>query len=202
MVDVTILVNETEIKRRLGKLAYKSGSVISRAANRAATTGKVAISKETAKKYDISKSDLNSPRVFTLKKATRGNPTARLTYSGNHRNLFLWNNKRAVTPGVQIHWTHGNPNVKHYKARVMKGHRRTPLTGSNAPFIQKTKNNGFVGLFRRKTESTYSRLVGVAAPAVPQIVKNEETLALFTQNAGEMFQKRLEHEISRALEGH
>ena len=43
---------------------------------------------------------------------------------------------------------------------------------------------------------------GVGSAAIPQIIKNEETMALFRQNAGEMFQKRLEHEIKRVLEGH
>ncbi len=201
MVDVTIYVDEKEIKRRLGNLAYKSGSVISRAANRAAKTGKVTISRDVSKKYLLTQKEINSEGIFHLKNANSNEPTARLTYRDKHRNLYLW--KNVVTPRTIIHWTAGpKPNVKNYKARVMRGHSKIPMTGPNAPFIQKTHNHDFVGLFRRKTEDRDSKLIGVSASSLPQIIRNEETMALFHTNSEKMFEKRVIHEIERVLEGH
>ena len=46
-----------------------------------------------------------------------------------------------------------------------------------------------------------SKLVSVQAPAIPQIIKNEEVIAQFRRAAGPMLQKRLEHEIDVVLKG-
>lgn len=205
MIEMSFLVDEAEVKRRLGAMADQSSKVIARAANRAATTGKVSITRNTQKRYDIVQSDINNNATFKLEKATGTSPTAKLEYIGEHRNLYLWNKKRAVTPNIVVKFSHGKPNVKAYKARIMKGHRRAKLEGQNKPFIQhvrKGEESEFIGLFRRSNENRDAKLEGVGAAAVPQIIKNEETMALFRQNAGEMFQKRLEHEIKRVLEGH
>jgi hypothetical protein len=113
-----------------------------------------------------------------------------------------------VTPNRIIHWSAGKrkskPNVRTYKAAVERGHGKTKLMGENKPFIQKVRSGEsgeFVGLFRRKTSASDSKLVGVAAPAIPQILKNDKIIARFNESAGPMLQKRIEHEIEVVLKG-
>lgn len=207
MIETTIEIDESEIKRRLGVMSDQSGKVIARAVNRAFPTGKLAIARETKKRYKVVQKDINNSKTLKIIKAKASDPTAVLDYTGHHRNLYLWHNKRAVTPDVIIHWTHGVPNVPAYKAAVKRGHPRRTLKsskGNNTPFIQrvnKDKKTEFVGLFRRKNSKRDSKLVGVEAPAIPQIIKNEEVMAQFRRATGPMLQKRLEHEIDVVLKG-
>lgn len=206
MIGATITVSEEEVRKRLGTLANKSGKVMARAANRAYKTGKTAIAKETARRYLIRQKDINDKNVLKEKPATEKNPTATLVYTGGHRNLYLWNNNKAVSPNKIIHWSHGKPNVNVYSAAVMKGHGKIKLYGdaNNKPFIQRVRKgekSEFVGLFQRRNEDRKSQLVSVQAPAIPQILKNAGVMEQFERSAGPMFQKRLEHEIERVLKG-
>lgn len=204
MLNTTIYVDEAEIKRRLGALADNSGKVIARAVNRSYITGKNAIAGEARKDYLITQKEVNDPKTLKITKATQAVPTATLEYTGGHRNLYLWNNKKAVTPNKTIKWSHGKPNVKVYKAAVARGNGRTKLQGENKPFIQRVRsgeNSEFVGLFRRASPARDAKLVGVGAPAIPQILKNEKVMEQFRRSAGPMLQKRLEHEIDAMLKG-
>ncbi|MCM1058319.1 MAG: hypothetical protein NC517_12040 [Firmicutes bacterium] len=201
MADITYLIDEAEVKRRLGLLADKSGLVISRAANRSYITGKNAIAKAARQDYLITQRDVNNPKALKITKARPTEPTVTLGYTGNHRNLYLWNNKKAVSSNKIIHWSHGKPNVKVYRAAVARGHAKIKLLGDNKPFIQKVKKDDFVGLFRRESRKRDSRLVSVQAPAIPQILKNEDVMEQFRRAAGPMMEKRLEHEIDAVLKG-
>lgn len=206
MVGVTIEIDESEIKRRLGVLADQSGKVMARAVNRAYPTGRTAIARETRKRYLITTKEINSPKTLHVTKATASDPTAILDYTGGHRNLYLWNGQKAVSPNIKIHWSHGVPNVKIYKAAVMRGVSKQELTGNdrNKPFIQRVRKgekSDFTGLFQRHSAARDSKLVSVQAPAIPQIIKNQEVMEQFRRAAGPMLQKRLEHEIDVVLKG-
>lgn len=204
MVEITIEIDESEVKKRLGVLSEQSGKVIARAVNRTYPTGRTAIARETQKKYRITQKEINS--TLKIRKATESNPKAILRYTGSHKNLSHWNNGKAVKPNKVIKWTRGSrgskPNVKVYKASVMKGTAKK-LEGKfhNKPFLQEVRKGSFTGLFQRESSSRDSQLVSVQAPAIPQIVKNEEVLAQFRRAAGPMLQKRLEHEIDVVLKG-
>jgi hypothetical protein len=222
MFEMTLEVDEAEVKRRLGTLSDKSGKVIMRAVNRSYTTGKNAISREAAKDYRVKQKDINGAKTLRIVKATEKEPTATLDYTGTHRNLALWDSGKAVSPiGKRIHWSNsrpigrakdgrmqfrgGTPNVRTYRAAVERAHGKIGLQGDNKPFIQTVrKGQGkreFTGLFRRKSKERDATLVGVAAPSVPQILKNDRVMANFTRSAGPMLQKRLEHEIDNVLKG-
>lgn len=206
MVGLTIEIDESEVKKRLGILSEQSGKVMARAVNRAYPTGKAAIARETRKRYLITAKEINDSKTLKITKATPSNPSAILEYTGNHRNLYWWNNKKAVTPNVVIHWSHGKPNVKVYKAAVMRGSSKERLTGkdNNKPFLQRVRKgekSDFTGLFQRSNSARDSKLVSIQAPAIPQIIKNEEVMAQFRRAAGPMLQKRLEHEIDVVLKG-
>lgn len=204
MVNTTIYVDEGEIKRRLGALADQSGKVIARAANASSATAKKTIAGEASRDYLIRQKDVNNPRTLKITKARPADPVVTLEYTGGHRNLYLWNNKKAVTPNKTIHWSQGKPNVKVYRAAVKRGHRKVKLTGENKPFIQRVRkgeNSEFVGLFRRASAARDAKLVGVSAPSVPQILKNERIMKQFRRTVAPMLQKRLEHEIDAILKG-
>lgn len=200
MINTIILIDEAEVKKRLGYLESKSNKVIARAVNRSYTSGKKAISKEAKKIYLVNDRDVNGSDTLKITKATYQAPMAKLLYTGYHRNLYHY--RRAVSPRRIIKWSNGRPNVAFYKAHFMGEHAPEPLTKDPKPFVQKMKRtNGVVGLFRRSSNKRDASLVGVPAPAIPQILKNERIMSAFTRSAGPMLQKRLEHEIDNVLKG-
>lgn len=204
MFEMELSIDVQEVRQRLGILADESGKVIARAVNRSYVTGKNAIAKEASRGYLITQKDVNDPKTLHVTRARAADPVATLEYSGRHRNLYHWNKGKAVSPGTTILWSRGKPNVKVYKAAVERGHAKIGLMGENKPFIQRVRKGEkgeTVGLFRRATPARDSRLVGVAAPAVPQILKNADVMARFRRAAGPMLQKRLEHEIDAVLKG-
>ncbi len=206
MINTTINVDVDveDVNRRLGVLSDQSGKVIARAVNRSYITGKNAIAKEAKKIYLVTQKDVNNPKTLKITRARPTEPVATLEYTGGHRNLYLWNNKRAVSPGVVIHWSHGRPNVKVYRAAVKRGGAKLKLLGENKPFLQRVRKgerSDFVGLFRRKTAARDAKLESVTAPAIPQILKNSAIMEQFRAAAGPMLQKRLEHEIDVVLKG-
>ena len=204
MAEIIIEVDKEEVKKRLGDLSSQADKVIARAVNRASKTGRREIAREVQKRYKVTQKEVN--KHLRIKKATASKPSAELDYKGGHRNLYEWNDGRAVKPNKVIKWSHGKnkskPNVKVYKASVMKGPAKK-LEGKfhNKPFLQKVRKGSYTGLFQREWSSRDSKLVSVQAPAIPQIVKNEEVLAQFRRAAGPMLQKRLEHEIDVVLKG-
>lgn len=204
MLVQSIYVDEGQVKERLGALESQSTKVIVRAVNRSYTSGKNAIAEEARKGYYLSQHDVNGKNILKITKATYSNPVATLKYTDRHRNLYLWNGKKAVSPGKIINWSHGKPNVPIYKAAVKRGHGKVELRGENKPFIQKVRSGEdgeFVGLFRRRTAKRDSQLVGVGGPATPQILKQDKIMDKFQRTAGPVLQKRLDHEIDAVLKG-
>lgn len=202
MVKVLFEVpNETLIKR-MGELANQRNRVMYRAANRAATTAKTTIAKETTKRYLTTRADIN--KSLKVRNASPGNTTAKLTYRGHHRNLYHYGNgaKRAVSPQKKISWEDGKPNVRVYKARVKTDSSFKPLGTRPKAFVQRmTRTNGVVGLFRRKNNDRRAKLEGLSAPSVPQVIGNRDTMKEAGNKAGEMYMKRMEKEIDNILKG-
>ena len=199
MINVIITVSEEEVKRRLGTLADKSGEVISRAANRAITTGKKAIKQETAKIYNVRQKDADS--ILTVKKATAAHPVVHMTYKGPHLNLMAFGKQSSLTPRYPIRSSSPyDPDPEYVKAKVMTGRGAVALENGPKPFVQITRS-GVIGLFRRIDNSSRAPIKGVAAPALPQVIKNEEVIARFNRDAASELKKRLNHEIDWVLRG-
>lgn len=202
-MEVSLNIDEKEIKRRLGILADRSDAVMARAINRAGTAGKTAIARAAKKRYRLNAGDVNDRKVLSVRRAHSGNPEMTLTYKDRHRNLYLWK-EQALKPRTIIHWQHGKPNVAIYKASVVKSHGMTPLGGRNKPFIQRVRkgeNAEFVGLFRRKTPAADAALEGVSAASYPQLLKHDTIMKKFRETAGPILVKRLDKEIENILEG-
>ncbi len=199
MISATITVSEEEIRKRLGNLAKKSGSVISRAANRSINTGKKAIKQETTKVYNVKVRDVEN--ILKVKRATVANPVVRMTFSDYHRNLYGFGNADNVKPRFPVRSSSPyNPEPGYVKAKVKRANSSTPLDGRPKPFVQIAKN-GYVLLFQRTSDDSRAPIRGVAAPAMPQILKNDEVIARFNRDTYSMFNKRLNHEIEQVLKG-
>lgn len=200
MINTTIYVDEAEIKRRMGFLASRSGVAIARAANRSVTTGKKAIKQETAKIYNVRQKDVDN--VLKVNKATSQNPTLCLTYKDTHTNLYVFGRQTSISPRYIVQSSDPvDPDPEYIKAKVMKGHGYTKLDGRPKPFVQKAKKSGNIALFQRTSNDRRSPIRGVAAPSLPQVIRNEKVLARFNRDAYTMFQKRLIHEIDNILKG-
>lgn len=200
MVSVMITVSEEQVKRRLGALANKSGMVISRAANRAITTGKKAIKQETAKIYNVRQKDVEE--ILKVEKATASNPMVRMTYKDSHQNLWSFGKKTSVSPRYPVRSSSAyDPDPGYVTAKVMNGRSRVALEGRPKPFVQIAAKTGNIALFQRTSNESRAPIRGVAAPALPQVIKNEDVIARFNRDASSMFLKRLNYEIGRILKG-
>lgn len=201
MINVTVDIDDTAVKRSLGNLANKSGDVIARAANRTITTARKTLRQETSRIYEVRGKDVE--QSLKVKKATRSRPEASLTYISSHQNLYQWSShgRSVVAPRTPVVSSSPfDPDPAVYRAHVMKSHSSgIELGGENKPFVQITRG-GNLGLFRRSGRSPYP-LKGVAAPAVTQVMKNDDVKEKFIKETSEMLTKRLEHETDVVLKG-
>lgn len=198
MVNVTITVSEEEVKRRLGALADKSGVAISRAANRSINTGKKAIKQETVKIYNVNQK--NVEEILKVKKATPENPAVRMTFKGRHRNLYSFGKESTIRPRYPVRSSSPyDPDPGYVTVTVKNAKPNAPLNVRPKPFVQIAKKSGHILLFQRRSNKSRADIRGVAAPALPQVMKNDQVMARFNRDAGSMFMKRLDHEITRLL---
>lgn len=193
-------ISVDEIERRLGRLADKSGRVVANAANRALlTTGAHEIRKKVVMEYNVREKDVTA----TLRKikATWSNPTAVLDYKGTHENLYHFGLKKVLSPRNIVRSPGGeNPDPKFVEAQIMRRGGKVALDQNPKPFVQ--ASNGGIALFQRMTPDSRAEIRGVPAPAIPQIVKNEDILEKARIRMREVFYDRVDHEIERVLGGH
>lgn len=200
MISVTITVSEEEVRKRLGNLANKSGTVIARAANRSITTGKKAIKQETAKVYNTRQKDVET--ILHVDKATAAAPMVRMTFKDSHKNLYVFGKSSVLSPRHPVRSSSPyNPDPRHVAAKVINAHGREALAGTPKPFVQIAAESRNIALFQRVSNDSRAPIRGVAAPAMPQIIKNDDVVARFNRDAYSMFTKRLNHEIEQVLKG-
>lgn len=191
MVRTEITVDDKSLQKALGKLQGRADIIIARAANRSMATANKAMSQGVRKKY-VAVKDGDVKKALFKQKASAHNPTASLTYTSKHENVYRMGR---VSPKRIVK---GN-NPRFYKAQVMTDEPYKPLRKRPRPFVQRMPSNGFVGLFRRKSDNGSRKIEAVQAPALSQMLKNEEVLDNTQKVAGEAFLKRLEHEIDWEL---
>ncbi|HQB39392.1 MAG TPA: phage tail protein [Deltaproteobacteria bacterium] len=171
-----------QVEMRLGKYRSKAPMVISRALNRATTNMKTNISRKAREIYIVKSKDIN--QALTLKRANKARLSAVLRYQGERM------------PLDKFKYTPKNPNPK--KRRIVKVAVKKdgvkPLLHAFVANINGPKIFERVG----KPRLPIRRLFG---PAVPQMVGNEELRQFVESEAVKTYQKRLNHEIKRVLEG-
>lgn len=212
MIDLNIQPDTEEVEAALGTLARKANAVMSRASNRTVGTVKKTMQKEASSRYRIKSGDVG--RTIRTHRATVSRPYASIKSYGEHIGL----EKFIVSPNRPVQVMKGNKRTPRvYKAAVRKSQSLVPLAGDRKPFVAIMKN-GHQGVFRRKTGtetgkrrrfklSTFNKrkkrkdnqITGVYGPSVPQMIKNTEVMQIINQNAAEMMQQRLKHEIDFEL---
>ncbi len=163
-------------KEFVGKSRDRITKAISLAVNRSLESYKTTSLRETAAKYFIKQKDIRE--ALTVKKSYGG------SYAG---------------------------------AVIARGHRQ-PLTAYNiSPRNKNTKMGELLGAVKKagglKHGKTFTLVNGhalmfdyhrkrwsrITSPSVPQLMKNKDTMAEAEKKARETFEKRLSHEVERAL---
>lgn len=171
-----------DIERRLSAYPKKVPTVLNRALNRAAATVKTQASKHAREIYRVKAKDVNS--TFSLKKSTTGSLSAIVVSRSGSMGLEKF----------RINASPGKSKPKAFRAAVKKSGSLKEIVRAFAVDVNGTK------VFQREGDARLpiKRLFG---PPVPQMVNNPELRKHVEQQASETFEKRLEHEIKRVLEG-
>ena len=190
-----------EVEKLLGNAANKSGRVVANAANRTLPTGAKVIKQETANEYNVRQKDVEE----TLRriKANWSDPTAILRFTGGHGNLYNFGkgDVSVLNPRYTVRSSSPfDPDPGNVFARIMRNGSMDALDQNPKPFVQIV--NGNLGLFQRISDDARAALRGVAPPAIPQVIRNDKVQARFQKETGEMFQKRVLHEIDRLMKGY
>lgn len=196
--------NADDVAGRLGDLSRKASLVMSRAINRTTGHVKTRMSEEAVKRYHVKITKIKRT-ISVAKKATVGDPSAKILSIGEHPNLISFKVKQSSS------WRKLKPSGKRvpkfYLASVKKDSGWKPLTGGAAkPFVASPKKGG-VAVFRRllkhekaKYPNVKSGIIGIGGPAIPQMIKNKDIMSEVNKDANEMMAKRLDHEIKRILD--
>lgn len=195
--SVEIEASLKEISRRLGTLNAKTNVVMSRAANRAATTGAKVIRQGTSARYRINQKDVTE--TLKIEKATYQSPTATLNYRDRHRNLYTFGHKNVVKPRYSIRSSNpAAPDPPFIRVSVEKASDWTALKNDPKPFVRSTRSGNTLVL-KRKTNDPKAKLIGESAPAIPQIVRNAETMKTFHEEVDQMLRTRIDHEVEQII---
>ena len=184
MIDLNLEAAEGLRRARESLKRVKGGfeRAVSLSINRTLDSLKVKAARETASRYFISVGEVK--KSFAVKKSNPGDMVASLMSRGRRRNLSDYK----LTPKA--------PKLKsrdYIKGAVMRAGGLKSLPGA---FLVK-RGNGYQAVLR--TGKGRYDLKGVVSPAVPQILKNEDTLNVLEQDAERVFISRLNHETLRIL---
>ncbi len=185
-----------ELEQRLGEYRKKAPVVLYRAINRAAANLKTNATKEVRKTYVIKAGEIKN--TMTISRATSKRLSATVVSRGNALGL----EKFSIRPAQP----RPKKPPKSLKVQVRKDNG---MKGLLSAFVANAQGNRVFerekGRTRRKkrrdgqwTELPIKRLFG---PPVPVMLENEGVRSRLESEAAKVFEKRLEHEINRVLEG-
>lgn len=172
-----------DVQRRLGAYQDKAPTVISRTLNRVAANAKTNIGRKTRETYVVKAKDINA--TMDVRKANKTTLNALIAFRGER------------VPLDKYRYSPKNPRPgkppKALKVAVKKDGTKELLHA----FVADINGNK---IFEREGKSRLpiKRLFG---PAIPQMVGNEEVRNFVEKEAIEMYEKRLDHEIKRVIEG-
>lgn len=171
-----------EVKRALGPFQKKAPLIMARALKRAQTNVQKNISKETRARYHVKAKDVKE--TLSAERPTRYRIQATVISKGYRLPLA----KFKVSPIKR-------PNrPRHIKVSVKKGNTAELLHA----FIANINGNRVM----ERKEVTRLPIKQLMGPSVPEMVGNDESVKIISKEAIVTYNKRLNHGISRALEGH
>lgn len=168
----------------LGGVKNAPEKVIHNVLNRAASTVKTTSSREIRKTYKIKHGDLTSNQNIKMSKAGPSKLEAAISFNGN------------LIPLIKFDVSPKQPQRKTVSASVLKSGGRKQLIHA---YVANLKYG--VSAFERETSKRDSsrQLYG---PAAAVMVENQSVLENIQQAVTETIDKRVEHEISRILNGY
>lgn len=168
----------------LGGIKNAPQKVLYNVLNRTVTNVKTTSSREVRKTYKIKSSDLTARQNVRISKAGPSNLEASIEFGGN------------MIPLMKFDVTPKQPQRKAVSASVLTSGGKKQLIHA---YVANLKYG--VGVFERETSKRESsrELYG---PAAAVMVDNKEVLQKVQDNAIETIDKRVEHEISRILNGY
>ncbi|MCM1275463.1 MAG: phage tail protein [Lachnospiraceae bacterium] len=193
-------------------LAGISGGVekaVRSALPRAASSLRSEAVKEIRKKYDISAENIRARHSVSVKYTYGANNSATVRFSGKKIPLHRYNGTSPVNPEYDSSKTviaiiNGinkpvHPGVT-ASAHQLKGTSPKKIPGA---FVAKMKS-GHIGIFERTggvTSSGSDEIRELKGSSVPQMLGSEEVAAALGKHASDVFEQRMEHEITRILNG-
>ncbi len=153
--------------------------------NRAVGTVKSVASKEVRKTYKIKQGDLTSNQNIKVVRAGPSKLEAAISFGGN------------LIPLIKFNVTPKQPQRKRVSASVLNSGGKTQLIHA---YVANLGKYG-VGVFERQTSARDSskQLYG---PSTAHMVENDNVLNSIQAAAMDTIDKRIEHEISRILNGY
>lgn len=187
MIDVHI--EQESLARAYNLLRHIPGAfprAVSAASNRTLESMRTDTVRETQKRYFVKPGDIR--KTLTLKKTNAGNLQGAMISKGGRRKLSDYQ----LTPKNPRAGRQGG-----FKGAVKREGGLKPLPLDT--FMMNTPNAGYVLFTRVRPGRGWQNIKHVHSPAIPQIIKNEETVEIVEIHTREVFEKRLNHEVMRLL---
>ena len=181
---IEISVEEMQkAQKMLAGIPKGTERAFSNAINRAISSTKTQAFKEVRKVYAVKQGQLNSTTVTRTQKASTGSMVGYVAFSG------------VKIPLYQFNVSH-NSSGKNTRAGLKKG----SWTAFQHAFVAQMKS-GHIGIFERAGTKRLpiQEIMGLSGA---QMVGNEEIVERLTKEAREKVNERVEHEISRILNGY
>ena len=162
---------------------------VSHAVNRSLESFKSVAVRETVKKYFVARKNIDTEENLKLKKS----------YGGDLNATLIARDKRHSIKEYKLTPMSPTPGKKTEIKGAVK--REGGLKTLTRAFFVKVKGGKYFPFFRvgyDKKARQRGQIRSYTSPSLPQIIKNEETVAEAEQKARETFKKRLEHELKRA----
>ncbi len=176
---------------------------------RAASSLRSEAVKEIRKKYDISAANIRARHNVSVKYTYGANSAAVVRFSGKKIPLHRYNGTSPVNPEYDSAKTaiaviNGVKKPVHpgvtASAHQLKGTSPKKIPGA---FVAKMKS-GHIGIFKRTggvTSSGSDEIRELQGSSVPQMLGSDEVETALGKRASDVFEQRMEHEISRILNG-
>ena len=181
---MSIVISSEGLERANKLLAHIKGAfprAVASASNRTLEGMRTDAVRETKERYFAKPSDIR--KTLTLKKASANNLQGAMVSRGSRKSLADYQ----ITPRTP------KKGINGLQGAVKRDGGLKPLKGA---FLLK-RGNGYKPYVR--TGHGKWAVEYLISPAIPQILKNEETVKIIEQKASERFEKRLDHEVMRLL---
>ena len=139
--------------------------------------------------------------ILKRDRASYTHPVATLTYTDGFKNLSIWSegHGRSVVKPFVPHVGYSLEPENYFAHVKRRGGDKALRGGDPIPFVQIAKNSKNISLFTRMGQSRYP-IRGVAAPAIPQVIKEDDVEQKVRKVAFDATQKELMRQVKLQIE--